>query len=135
MNRAVWTEERETQLRELRDRGYSSSQIAAELGGVTRNAVIGAAHRMGLRSTKRVAAPKAVRKPRVRSTQFRKPVMKTEPLPMMDRQSDAPVTLFDLEPHHCRWPSGDAAPYTFCGGTKLDGSSYCGHHHRVAYRP
>ena len=47
----AWTDERVEKLRELWDKGLSASQIAKELGeGVTRNAVIGKAHRMGLAS-------------------------------------------------------------------------------------
>ena len=43
-----WTDERVEQLRELWSQGLSASQIAAQLGGVSRNAVIGKAHRLGL---------------------------------------------------------------------------------------
>ena len=47
----AWTDERVEKLRELWDKGLSASQIAKELGeGVTRNAVIGKAHRLGLKS-------------------------------------------------------------------------------------
>ncbi len=130
----VWTEERETRLRELYEQGFSASQIAVELDGVTRNAVCGKIDRLGLEGRRRSMKPKGVRKPRVqRHTPFRLPDLRTEPLPIMDQQSDAPVTLLDLEPHHCRWPVSDA-PYMFCGGTKQDGSSYCGHHDNIARR-
>ena len=45
-----WTDERVTMLRDLWAKGLSASQIAVQLGGVTRNAVIGKAHRLGLES-------------------------------------------------------------------------------------
>lgn len=45
-----WTDERIEQLRQLWERGMTASQIAEELGGVSRNAVIGKAHRLGLQS-------------------------------------------------------------------------------------
>ena len=133
MNQPIWTKEQDTVLREMRTQGFSAQQIAVELGGVTRNAVIGRAARLGLASTKRAAAPKAARKPRTRSTPFRMQDTATEPLPIMDQRSDAPVALLDLEPHHCRWPVNDA-PYMFCAAAKQDGSSYCGHHDQVASR-
>jgi hypothetical protein len=40
-----------------------------------------------------------------------------------------PVALLELKSHHCRWPIGD--PVLFCGADKMDGSSYCRHHHGV----
>ncbi|MGZ8310605.1 MAG: GcrA family cell cycle regulator [Allosphingosinicella sp.] len=45
-----WTDERIERLRELWSQGVTASQIADELGGVSRNAVIGKAHRLGLQS-------------------------------------------------------------------------------------
>jgi GcrA cell cycle regulator len=46
----AWTDERIDQLKTLWDKGLTASQIAEELGGVSRNAVIGKAHRLGLKS-------------------------------------------------------------------------------------
>jgi GcrA cell cycle regulator len=43
-----WTDERVARLTKLWSEGLSASQVAAELGGVTRNAVIGKIHRLGL---------------------------------------------------------------------------------------
>ncbi len=44
----TWTDERVEQLKKLWEDGLSASQIAAELGSITRNAVIGKVHRLGL---------------------------------------------------------------------------------------
>lgn len=106
-----WTEERETQLRELRDQGFTFKQVATKLG-MTRGAVAG----------------------RVRDLRLSVPEFSIErpPTPLPMRQV-ASVTLFDLEPHHCRWPVSDA-PYMFCGDTKIDGSSYCRHHFGMSKR-
>ncbi len=46
----AWTDERIDQLKKLWEKGNTASQIAEELGGVSRNAVIGKAHRLGLKS-------------------------------------------------------------------------------------
>ena len=73
-----WTDERVEQLTKMWNEGQSASQIAKELGGVTRNAVIGKVHRLGLsnRSTpskaeetaeKPVPKPKAAKKPAVKA--------------------------------------------------------------------
>ena len=129
MSGELWTKERDAALRKMREQGYSFGQIAVELGLATRNAAIGRANRLGLPKEPRVRREKQSRVER--HTPFRSPAMKTE---SFVEEYVAPTTLFifDLESHHCRWPIGDVAPYTFCGGTKQDGSSYCGHHHRVA---
>ncbi|MDG1470558.1 GcrA family cell cycle regulator [Pseudosulfitobacter sp. SM2401] len=77
-----WTDDRVEVLKKMWGEGQSASQIAKELGGVTRNAVIGKVHRLGLSNragsagaakaeAKPKAAPKAEAKP--------KPVMRTEP--------------------------------------------------------
>jgi GcrA cell cycle regulator len=145
-NGTLWTEEQDAQLRKLRDQGLSASQIAAELGGMTRNAVIGRAGRLGLEKQKR--GPKTVREQQSKVPQIRRVHLsglsedsvvknilrkRSEPIPVLDSKSDAPVTLFDLEPHHCRWPVQDA-PYLFCADTKQDGSSYCSRHFGVSKR-
>lgn len=56
-----WTDERVETLKKMWNDGKSASQIAKELGGVTRNAVIGKVHRLGL--SNRTAAPAAQAKP------------------------------------------------------------------------
>jgi hypothetical protein len=42
------------------------------------------------------------------------------------------IGIFDLRPHHCRWPYGERAPYTSCGHDKIGGSSYCGIHTQMS---
>ena len=64
-----WTDERVELLKKLWADGLSASQIAAELGGITRNAVIGKVHRLGLsgraKSPRRPPRARASRAPRV----------------------------------------------------------------------
>ncbi|MDA9207733.1 GcrA cell cycle regulator [Octadecabacter sp.] len=65
-----WTDERVEVLKKMWGEGQSASQIAKELGGVTRNAVIGKVHRLGLSNragsggNAKTAAPKADAKPK-----------------------------------------------------------------------
>lgn len=63
-----WTDERVERLKSLWSEGLSASQIAAELGGVTRNAVIGKVHRLGLagRAKPQAQAARPVQAPRVK---------------------------------------------------------------------
>ena len=58
-----WTDERVELLKKMWSEGQSASQIAKELGGVTRNAVIGKVHRLGLSNRSGGAAPAAAAAP------------------------------------------------------------------------
>lgn len=122
MNGEAWTKERDTQLRKLRDAGLTFSQIAAALA-VTRSAVISRADRLGLAKQGQPAT----------RSKYPKRQITAMPVPATMRDANTPVTLFDLEPHHCRWPVSDA-PYLFCADTKLDGSSYCERHFDISKR-
>lgn len=87
-----WTDERIDQLRTMWEKGMTASQIADELGGVSRNAVIGKAHRLGLQS--RPSPVKATETPRKKAAA---PVKKPAPPPRQEpearpaAQSAAPV--------------------------------------------
>lgn len=59
-----WTDERIEHLKKLWTDGLSASQIASELGGVTRNAVIGKVHRLGLSGRAKTSSAPANRAPR-----------------------------------------------------------------------
>jgi GcrA cell cycle regulator len=102
-----WTDERVELLKKMWSEGQSASQIAKELGGVTRNAVIGKVHRLGL-SNRAGAAPAAQAEvkpepkvpPKVPKAQPKPvPVAKPEPVPEVKPQpvaatpSPAPVPI------------------------------------------
>ncbi|APG62551.1 GcrA cell cycle regulator [Sphingorhabdus lutea] len=72
----AWTDERITQLTNLWEKGLTASQIAEELGGVSRNAVIGKAHRLGLKSR-----PSPVRGAKAAAKKAKKPVLKPDAKP------------------------------------------------------
>src|SRR5690348_1076323 len=71
----MWTDERVELLKKLWTDGLSASQIAAELGGITRNAVIGKVHRLGLsgRAKSPTSAAPRPRKPRSSGHMMRVP--------------------------------------------------------------
>jgi GcrA cell cycle regulator len=153
-----WTDERVELLKKLWGDGLSASQIAAELGGITRNAVIGKVHRLGLSG--RAKAPSSSlprqRKPRAPSQMFRaaRPMMRgntalaavpayeyeleVEPEPI---ENIVPIgqrcTILELGDDRCRWPIGDpgSTDFFFCGGKPVTGVPYCGYHSRIAYQP
>lgn len=156
MTVVTWTDDRVEQLKKLWEAGLSASQIAAELGNVTRNAVIGKVHRLGLSGRAKSPSTSAPRPRKARPAQhmvrISRPqsrgnaalarVFETEPepdpiaydnvVPMSQRR-----TLVELTEDTCRWPIGDpgSADFFFCGGHSLNGLPYCAHHSRVAYQP
>ena len=153
----TWTDDRVEQLKKLWEGGLSASQIAAELGNVTRNAVIGKVHRLGLSG--RAKSPSSAA-PRPRKTRpapqqmvrMSRPVargntalahnyeveMEPDPIaydnvvPMSQR-----LTLVELNEATCHWPIGDpsSSEFYFCGGKALQSLPYCAHHSRIAYQP
>ena len=147
-SRSEWTEDRVERLKQMHAMGHSCSIIAAELGGITRNAVIGKIHRLGLprhsshhplgglrRKTGR--KPKIVReaKPTPRT---RIPLeMLAEPLPAEDTPKGPLVMFADLEPHHCRASYGDPKQpgHGFCGCRVVPGTSWCEDHYRRFFVP
>ena len=151
----TWTDERVEMLKKLWTDGLSASQIAAELGGITRNAVIGKVHRLGLsgRAKSPSSAAPRPRKPRpTHMMRIPRPAMRgntalaqaydyeVEPEPELV-ENIIPIgqrkSLLELTEETCRWPIGDpgAADFFFCGGQAVASGPYCGYHSRVAYQP
>ena len=145
-----WTDTRIAKLKELWFEGYSAADVANRLGGTTRNAVLGKAHRLGIANRQLVKSKHANRattarkrkKPRPKPTVERKvnaiaiepfvPRAETYTVPLEKR-----VGVQGLEDDQCRWPIGDPQDddFHFCDQKKMLGSSYCEHHHRVATEP
>ncbi len=154
-----WTDERVELLKKLWAEGLSASQIAGRLGGVTRNAVIGKVHRLGLSgraTSSRSSAPRPrrtthlPRQHRATSLMFGtrgnvalKPQFETEAEPELAPLEELVIPLGErasiltLKESMCRWPIGDPGEpeFHFCGRKKLGALPYCEHHARMAYQP
>ncbi len=146
-----WTDERVELLKKLWADGLSASQIAKQLGGVTRNAVIGKVHRLGLSGRAAPSQParpafKAPRAPRAAVAAPAAP-RRVEPVapapvaasptpPAVYKEEPGSATVLTLGAHMCKWPIGDPATdsFSFCGRRSSDGP-YCSDHARVAYQP
>ncbi len=159
-----WTEQKIQMLKDMWGHGYSASEIAKHLGGLSRNAVIGKAHRLKLSSRpspiKRedeiaggLATQGGSTVPTMKST--RKRVM-LRPLPVVPTPSTvkAPaskdsyrsfdstikrtegIAVTKAGERHCRWPVGDprSPDFRFCGCNAYEGMPYCIDHARVAYQ-
>ncbi|HUU26094.1 MAG TPA: GcrA family cell cycle regulator [Methyloceanibacter sp.] len=154
----AWTDDRVELLTKLWAEGLSASQIAGRLGGVTRNAVIGKVHRLGLSgraTSSRSSAPRPRRNhtPRqhrapsltfgTRGNVALKPSYEAEydPAPAQVVELVIPLeeraSILTLKESMCRWPIGDPTEeeFHFCGRKKEGTVPYCEHHARMAYQP
>jgi GcrA cell cycle regulator len=155
-----WTDDRVENLKKLWQEGLSASQIATRLGGVTRNAVIGKVHRLGLSGRATTSRMKSHRPRRpAAAVQKRLPVKQryaqqgstalralyqgdaTEPyvapveeLVIPEKERKYITTLTES---CCRWPIGDPQhdDFHFCGKGKAAGLPYCEFHARRAFQP
>ena len=145
---ATWTQERVEQLQSYVNAGLTCSQIADEIG-VSRNAVIGKIHRLGLAPGRPAGRPARERPPRDRRPrsfsqhQVLRLVYAQAPS-VANAAAIAPVpvesaqrcSLLELAQGKCRWPLDDPenADFAFCGNDSHPGLSYCAGHARMAYR-
>lgn len=137
---SIWTDERVEQLKQLWADGLAVSQIAAQIGeGVSRNAVIGKIFRLGLskRAQPRSNVPRAPRRRTATPTLSILPLFDLGPMNNIIPETPInPVSFFDLQPHHCRWPcDGQRLSILFCGNDAMRDRPYCSAHHRRAYVP
>ena len=133
----AWTYERIEQLKKLWEEGLTASRIAAELGDVTRNAVIGKAHRLGL-SGRMVSKGQSSGISIIRKKKINIP--KNQKIIEITTQSDEPMNptpFLEIKDGLCRWPIGEPenSNFKFCGRTTNEGFVYCQSHHKKAYQP
>jgi GcrA cell cycle regulator len=155
--RATWSSELIEEMTRHFHAGLSCSQIAGEIG-VTRNAVIGKMHRLGLTRPKELAAANVAQRRAARLARAKTPrnwrpkrsrvsisaqqEMLAEAFPASEPLEEIPIyngcgcTLLELGQAQCRWPisSPGAADFCFCGNEPVKGLPYCPGHARMAYR-
>ena len=138
-----WTEEKVTKLKELWGKGNTASQIAEIIGGISRNAVIGKAHRLNL-------SAKIKTRPTTKNENFkhnnennklnyrigRRNRFKSL-LIDKDFEPENPKQLEELDENSCKWPIGhpDEESFYFCGRSSLKDFSYCKLHLLYAFQP
>ena len=137
----AWTEDRVQALTRLWRDGQSASQIARALaGGVTRNAVIGKVHRLGLSGRAKPSTPPS-RSPRAAQSRGRVLRAASAPRRVTLLPPAAPsaevgaATIQTVRRGQCRWPLGDplADGFSLCGALAVRGA-YCARHAALAYR-
>ncbi|TAL01038.1 MAG: global cell cycle regulator GcrA-like protein [Rhodospirillaceae bacterium] len=112
----MWNDEKINRLKKLWSEGLTTGEIGKRLS-VSKNAVVGKAHRLGLKGR-----PSPIKRP-ARTVEAKKPV------------EVKVFTLTDLSSQTCRWPIGDPKheDFRFCGKAVVPGKPYCSEHCAAAY--
>ena len=137
-----WNEQKVEKLKELWGKGSTASQIAEIIGGISRNAVIGKAHRLNLSSKIKTrnasssqnfdnSSEESSSKRKSRKSKFQSLIIEK------DFEPENPKKLEELDESSCKWPVGhpEEQSFYFCGRSSLKDFSYCKLHLLYAYQP
>ena len=138
-----WTDEKVSKLKELWGKGKTANQIAEIIGGISRNAVIGKAHRLNLSAKIKTRTATSnqnfensqdnrnIKSNKGRRNRFKSLIIEK------DFEPENPKQLEELDENSCKWPIGhpNEKSFYFCGRTSLKDFSYCKLHLLYAYQP
>jgi|TARA_B110000261_G_C12906859_1_gene286766 GcrA cell cycle regulator len=138
-----WNDEKVNKLKELWGKGSTASQIAEIIGGISRNAVIGKAHRLNLSTkikTRNASSSQNFdsnsgvnnsKQKQGKKSRFQSLIIEK------DFEPENPKKLEELDEGSCKWPVGhpEEKSFYFCGRSSLKDFSYCKLHLLYAYQP
>ena len=138
-----WNDEKVAKLKELWGKGNTANQIAEIIGGLSRNAIIGKAHRLNLsskikargstlgQSYQNSTEENNSNQKKIRKSKFKSLVIEK------DFEPENPKKLEELDEGSCKWPVGhpEEKSFYFCGRSSLKDFSYCKLHLLYAYQP
>ncbi|MDA9233782.1 hypothetical protein N9O80_00975 [Candidatus Pelagibacter sp.] len=137
-----WTDQKIEKLKELWGKGNTASQIAEIIGGMSRNAVIGKAHRLNLSAkiksrssnnfnTQKIDVDAEDTSKKTRKSKFKSLLIEK------DFEPENPKQLEELDENTCKWPNGhpNESTFYFCGRSSLKDFSYCKLHLLYAFQP
>ena len=137
-----WTDQKIEKLKELWGKGNTASQIAEIIGGMSRNAVIGKAHRLNLSAkiksrssnnfnTQKIDVDVEDTSKKTRKSRFKSLLIEK------DFEPENPKQLEELDENTCKWPNGhpNESTFYFCGRSSLKDFSYCKLHLLYAFQP
>ena len=138
-----WNEEKVNKLKELWGKGNTASQIAEIIGGISRNAVIGKAHRLNLSSkikTRNASSSQIFNSSSEENNSKQRQGRKSKFKSLLienDFEPENPKKLEELDESSCKWPIGhpEEESFYFCGRSSLKDFSYCKLHLLYAYQP
>jgi GcrA cell cycle regulator len=139
-----WDEAKVSKLKELWGKGNTASQIAEIIGGISRNAVIGKAHRLNLSykiKTSNNSLNQNLQNPRNKESNLKEKRGRKSRFKSLiiekDFEPENPKKLEELDENSCKWPIGhpEEESFYFCGRSSLKDFSYCKLHLLYAYQP
>ena len=138
-----WNDEKVNKLKNLWGKGNTASQIAEIIGGISRNAVIGKAHRLNLSSkikTRNTPSSQSYNNSSEENSSKQRRAKKSKFQSLIiekDFEPENPKKLEELDESSCKWPVGhpEEKSFYFCGRSSLKDFSYCKLHLLYAYQP
>ena len=138
-----WTDEKVNKLKDLWGKGQTASQIAEIIGGVSRNAVIGKAHRLNLSAkiktrtaTSNQNFDKSTNEKKFQTTKRGRKSKFKSLIIEKDFEPENPKQLEELTDKDCKYPIGhpNEKGFYFCGREALKDFSYCKLHLLYSYQ-